>query len=113
MNFIVKIVLYLGNFFKKRRCKQKTFFLQNTLLKIIISYDTKKGIFGGVNIPKWLIWNYNGACLAFQIVNNPVEIISEKYPTLIEYLEFNSNDYPTKIKVDRSYEIEIKYIECK
>jgi len=85
---------------------------------VTISYDDKKGIFSGINNPNWLLWYYL-EILGFQTENNPVKletlnsegnIIST---TLYEYSAFNSYNYPTKIKIDGLYEIEIKYIEAK
>jgi hypothetical protein len=84
----------------------------------IISYDNKRGIFSGVNKPNWLWWRFIDHPLWFQTVNNPskIEFIyddSERNSTTIyEYLEYNSNDYPTKIRVNGKGEIEIKYIEA-
>ena len=57
--------------------------------------------------------------LSFHSVNNPskVEFIYDNternYTTIYEYLEYNSNNYPTKIRVNGKGEIEIKYIEAK
>jgi len=85
----------------------------------IISYDNKRGVFSGVNKPNWLWWRFIDHPLWFQTVNNPskIEFIyddSERNSTTIyEYLEYNSNDYPTKIRVNGKGEIEIKYIEAK
>ena len=84
-----------------------------------ISYDNKRGVFSGVNKPNWLWWRFIDHPLWFQTVNNPskIEFIyddSERNSTTIyEYLEYNNNDYPTKIRVNGKGEIEIKYIEAK
>ena len=79
----------------------------------LISYDNKKGIFSGINKPDWLWWKFIEP-LGSHTVNNPIETIStnhfENQTTVYEY-EYNSSDYPTKIKVNGLAEIEIKYIE--
>ena len=83
----------------------------------LISYENKKGVFSGINKPDWLLWNFWGLHLGYHSVNNPAKIEFQSdhgnYTIVYEYLIYNSNDYPTKIKVDDLAEIEIKYIETK
>jgi hypothetical protein len=83
----------------------------------IITYDNNRGVFSGVNKPNWLWWRFIDHPLWFQTVNNPSKIefiydnAEKNYTTTFEYLEYNSNNYPTKIRVNGKGEIEIKYIE--
>ena len=83
----------------------------------LISYDNKKGVFSGVNSPKWRWYKYE--MMGVHQINNSLksEFIfddtNRNYTTTYEYLEYNDNDYPTKIKVNGLAEIEIKYIEAK
>jgi len=83
----------------------------------LISYDNKKGVFSGVNSPKWSWCKYE--MMGAHKINNSLksEFIfdntNRNYTTTYEYLEYNDNDYPIKIKVNGLAEIEIKYIEAK
>jgi hypothetical protein len=84
----------------------------------LISYENKRGIFSGINKPNWLWWRFSDHPLWFQSKNNPSKIefiydnAERNHSVIYEYLEYNSNDYPTKIKLGLA-EVEIKYIEAK
>jgi hypothetical protein len=78
----------------------------------IISYGNMKGVFSGINKPDWLMWHYLDPALSFQSVNNPLQVEhvtnhGGNYTIGYNYLEYNSNNYPTKIN-----DMEIKYIDA-